>query len=133
MKAEDALQPIPELGEYPLAAEPVRGKDAESIWGDEKQYVSGPNSAGEYSAGGNVGTAHAARGGFKSREEANKWLDTMLPKLRRAGKVHAKDGILSSPFMALAALLAILSHFNSDRVSPSDYNLMTYKPKRKIF
>ena len=47
--------------------------------------------------------------------------------------VRTTDGILSSPFMALAALLAILSHFNSDRVSPSDYNLMTYKPKRKIF
>ena len=45
----------------------------------------------------------------------------------------ARDGLLSSPFMALAALLAILSHFNGDRVSPSDYNLMTYKPKRKIF
>ena len=45
----------------------------------------------------------------------------------------AKDGILSSPLLALAALLAILSHFNSDKVGPDDYNLLTYKPKRKIF
>ena len=45
----------------------------------------------------------------------------------------AQDGILSSPFMALAALLAILSYFNKETVGPQDYDLTTYKPKRKIF
>jgi hypothetical protein len=106
-------------------------KDGESIWGDEKRYVDGPNSEGEYSAGENVGTAHATRAGFKSREEANKWLDTMLPKLRRASRVSAKDGILSSPLLAMAALLAILSYFNKEVVSPSDYDLTTYKPPKR--
>lgn len=43
----------------------------------------------------------------------------------------AKDGILSSPLLALAALLAIFSHFNQETVGPQDYNLLTYKPKRK--
>ena len=43
----------------------------------------------------------------------------------------AKDGILSSPFMALAALLAILSHFNKETVGPQDYDLTTYRPKKK--
>ena len=43
----------------------------------------------------------------------------------------AKDGLLSSPFMALAALLAILSHFNKEVVSPSDYDLTTYKPPKR--
>ena len=52
---------------------------------------------------------------------------------RRAQFAKAQDGILSSPFMALAALLAILSHFNKETVGPQDYDLTTYKPKRKIF
>ena len=43
----------------------------------------------------------------------------------------AQDGLLSSPFMALAALLAILSYFNKETVGPDDYNLLTYKPKKK--
>ena len=43
----------------------------------------------------------------------------------------AQDGILSSPFMALAALLAILNHFNKETVGPQDYDLTTYRPKKK--
>ena len=43
----------------------------------------------------------------------------------------AKDGILSSPFMALAALLAILSHFNKETVGPDSYDLTKYRPKKK--
>jgi ABC-type uncharacterized transport system permease subunit len=50
-----------------------------------------------------------------------------------SSQAKAQDGILSSPFMALAALLAILSHFSDDKVGPDDYNLLTYKPKRKTF
>lgn len=49
------------------------------------------------------------------------------------GHTKARDGIFSSPFMVLAALLAILSHFNKETVGPQDYDLTTYKPKRKIF
>ena len=55
----------------------------------------------------------------------------MRDNIQQYKKAH--DGILSSPFMALAALLAILSHFNKETVGPQDYDLRTYQPKRRIW
>jgi len=50
-----------------------------------------------------------------------------------AKDAKAQDGILSSPLLAMAALLYLLGKFHDERVSPQDYDLRTYQPKRKIF
>ena len=65
------------------------------------------------------------------RPDAEKEHQSMLRAMKHGPGAKAQDGILSSPFMALAALLAILNHFNKETVGPQDYDLTTYRPKKK--
>jgi hypothetical protein len=44
---------------------------------------------------------------------------------------QAKDGILSTPLFGLAAILAVLTYFNRERVGPESYDLTTYRPERR--
>jgi hypothetical protein len=58
-------------------------------------------------------------------EAYKKWAEGKMRK-------HAKDGLLSSPLLGLAALLYLLGKFHEpERVGPQDYNLMTYRPKKR--
>ena len=65
------------------------------------------------------------------RPGAEKEHQSMLRAMKHGPGAKAQDGILSSPFMALAALLAILNHFNKETVGPQDYDLTTYRHKKK--
>jgi hypothetical protein len=50
----------------------------------------------------------------------------------RPAKTKAKDGLVSKPLLGLAALIALLAWFHKDAtVGPGDYNLATYRPKKK--
>lgn len=51
-------------------------------------------------------------------------------KWMRTPSSRAKDGILSSPLLGLAALIYLLSKFH-DREEPTNYDLTTYQPKKR--
>jgi hypothetical protein len=67
----------------------------------------------------------------KRNTGAEKEHQSMLRAMKHGPGAKAKDGLLSSPLLALAALLALISKFHEERVGPQDYDLLTYKPPKR--
>jgi hypothetical protein len=131
-KAKDALQPIPELGDFPLAAEPLRGEAKDAFAKRPGAFIKGERVVVD---GTRPGTVQHEFGG-----EDVGWVrvklddDTVVEvNVSRLKKAQAKDSLFDHPLLALGALLAILVHFAKPKetVGPQDYDLRTYKPKKR--
>ena len=152
--ARDALQPIPALGEYPLAGEPRREKAEDSVTMEQIEEAGREMVAAQ--RGGDKAQIQAARNAYRAlrdqaEREENEHYVAVKKAMRNTGaeKEHqsmlramrhgpgAKDsGILDHPLAALAALLGILIAFRrgpsqGERNQEANYDLRQYRPKPK--
>ena len=81
--------------------------------------------------GGNGPCAQCGASFFATVHASNE-ANARLQELRSKLQAKAKDGVLSTPLMGLAALIALLSYFgHTPTVGPEDYDLARYRPKRR--